>query len=90
MPQVREAQEYFQSQWQGNPDLEETLQYSLLLDPDGTVKYMRPLSNISGQYIDRTGMPLMGESLVSPLPSGQQMRIRVVLQPSGEVKVFSE
>ncbi|WP_071518759.1 DUF4335 domain-containing protein [Geitlerinema sp. PCC 9228] len=90
LPQVREAQEYFQSQWQGNPDLEETLQYSLLLDPDGTVKYMRPLSNISGQYIDRTGMPLMGESLVSPLPSGQQMRIRVVLQPSGEVKVFSE
>jgi len=33
---------------------------------------------------------LMGESLVSPLPSGEEMRIRVVLEPEGEVKVFSE
>jgi hypothetical protein len=94
LPQVREAQEHFQSKWQGNQDLEadleETLQYRLLLNPDGTVKYIRPLDNTSGRYIDRTGMPLMGESLVSPLPSGQQMRIRVVLKPDGEVKVFSE
>jgi hypothetical protein len=90
LAQVREAQEHFQSQWQGNPDLEERLQYRLLLNPDGTVKYIRPLSNTSGQYIDRTGMPLMGESLVSSLPSGEEMRIRVVLEPDGEVKVFSE
>lgn len=90
LQQVREAQEYFQSQWQGNPDLEEPLQYHLRLNPDGTVKYIRPLSNTSGQYIDRTGIPLMGESLVSPLPSGEEMRIRVVLEPEGEVKVFSE
>lgn len=90
LAQVREAQEYFQSQWQGNSDLEERLQYSVLLNPDGTVKYIRPMNDISGRYIDRTGMPLMGESLVSPLPSGEKIRIRVVLEPDGEVKAFSE
>lgn len=90
IPQVQQAKAYFNRRWQPPASLKETLEYSLVLDVDGTIQRIEPLGQAARTYIDETGMPLIGESFVSPSTNGQTPRIRVVLAPSGKVQTFLE
>jgi len=90
IPQVAEARAYFDRRWQPPASLKETLEYSLVLDVDGTIQRIEPLGQAARTYIDETGMPLISEPFVSPNKSGQTPRIRVVLSPDGKVQTFLE
>lgn len=90
IPQVQQARAYFSRRWQPPASLKETLEYSLVLDVDGTIQRIEPLGQAARTYIDETGMPLIGESFVSPSTNGQTPRIRVVFAPSGKVQTFLE
>jgi hypothetical protein len=70
--------------------LKQTLEYSLILDVDGTIQRIEPLGEAARKYVDRTGMPLIGERFVSQNKYGQTPRIRVVLAPDGKVQTFLE
>lgn len=88
---LSEAREFFQQRWQPPAGLTQTLEYSIVLDVDGTIQRIEPLGQASRTYVDRSGMPLIGERFVSPLnTSGQNPRIRVVLSPDGKVQTFAE
>lgn len=89
-PQIREAREFFKQKWNPPADLKQTLQYSVTVDVDGTVQRILPIGNVAGKYIDRTGMPLVGEKLVSPNKNGQSIRMRIVLTPEGQVEALPE
>lgn len=67
-----------------------TLEYSIVLDVDGTIKVIEPLGQAARNYVDRSGMPLIGERFVSANKNGQSPRIRVVLAPDGKVQTFLE
>ena len=88
IPQVAEARQYFKDRWQPPEGLSQTLEYTLVLAPDGTIQRISPLGLASGDYIDRTGMPLIGESFVSAIAGGRSPKIRVVLSPDGKVQTF--
>jgi hypothetical protein len=88
IPQVAEVRQYFKDRWQPPEGLTQTLEYTLILAPDGTIQRISPLGLASGDYIDRTGMPLIGESFVSPIAGGRSPKIRVVLSPDGKVQTF--
>jgi hypothetical protein len=88
IPQVAEARQYFKDRWQPPEGLSQTLEYTLVLAPDGTIQRISPLGLASGDYIDRTGMPLLGESFVSAIAGGRSPKIRVVLSPDGKVQTF--
>jgi hypothetical protein len=90
IPQVAEAREYLQQRWQPPSSLTQTLEYSLLLNADGTIQRIIPLGNAAGEYIDRTDIPLPGEPFVSPIEGGGTPIIRVVFSPDGKVKTFVE
>lgn len=90
IPQVAEVKQYFQKQWQPPESLKETLEYRLVLDRNGSIKRIIPLGQAARIYLDRTGMPLMGESFVSPLSVEATPQIRLVLSPDGTVKTFLE
>lgn len=90
IPQVAQVREYFQQQWEPPSGLTQTLEYSLVLDVDGTIQQIEPLGQAARNYVDRTGMPLIGERFVSPNKNGQTPRIRVVLNPDGKVQTFLE
>lgn len=90
IPQVAEVRAYFQGQWQVPEGLSQTLEYSLVLNPNGSIQRIFPLGQAAGNYIDRTGMPLIGEPFVSPIADGKQPRIRLVLKPDGKVQTFLE
>jgi hypothetical protein len=90
IPQIAEARSYFQNRWQPPADLRQTLEYSLLLNADGSIQRIVPLGQAAGQYIDRTDMPLPGEPFVSAVAGGGNPTIRVVLSPDGNVNTFLE
>lgn len=90
IPQVAEARQYFQQRWNPPEGLDQTLQYSLILSSDGSIQRIIPLGQVAGDFVDRSGIPLVGEPFVSPPKAGQTPRIRLVLMPDGKVQVFLE
>lgn len=90
IPQVAEARDYFKQRWEPPATLKQTIEYSLVLDVDGTIQRIEPLGQAARTYVDRTGMPLIGERFVSQNKNGQTPRIRVVLAPDGKVQTFLE
>lgn len=90
IPQVAEARRYFQQRWTPPEGLTQTLEYRLLVDAQGQVEGIIPLGQAAGDYVDRTGIPLVGERLVSPLKSRPNAKIRLVLSPDGTVQTFLE
>jgi len=90
IPQVAEVRTYFQQRWQPPSGLNQTLEYRLLLNADGSLQRIVPLGQFSENYLDRTNMPLMGEPFVSATSNGKTPQIRLVLKPDGKVQSFLE
>lgn len=89
-PQIAEVRNYFAQNWQPPEELNQTLEYRLLLSQNGTIQLIVPLGDASAQYIDRTNMPLMGEPFVSPLQNRSDLQVRLVLNPDGRVQTFAD
>lgn len=89
-PQLREVKDYFVKHWEPPSGLTQTLQYSIVLDVDGSIQRIEPLGKAARTYVDRSGMPLIGEPFVSANSQGTTPRIRVVLSPDGKVQTFVE
>ncbi|MBD2102102.1 hypothetical protein H6F94_14650 [Leptolyngbya sp. FACHB-261] len=82
----REVAAYFQGRWSPPESLKQNLEYRLVLGPDGSLQRITPLSRTAGTYLDRTGMPLIGEQFVSP---GAQGALILRLRPDGGVQAGS-
>ncbi|MGD1807019.1 DUF4335 domain-containing protein [Dapis sp. BLCC M126] len=90
IPQVAEVREYFQKSWKPPSELDKDLQYSLLLNGDGSVKKVTPISRASVEFYGNTNMPLEDQVFVSNIEGGKTAKIRLVLSRDGEVKTFLE
>ncbi|MEW6493056.1 MAG: hypothetical protein AB1589_11200 [Cyanobacteriota bacterium] len=85
-----EVRNYFQKGWKPPSGLNESLNYSVLLNADGTIEQILPLSNAAGEYIDSTNIPKPGGSLVSGTDGGGKTRVNVEFSPDGKVKTSVE
>jgi len=90
LPQLAEVRSYFQSEWEPPDSLDDTLEYRLVIGANGELQQIIPMGQVAGLYIDRTSMPLLGETFVSPLTPYQRATIRLVLAPDGRVQTFLE
>jgi len=90
IPQVAEVREYFQARWKAPEELNQRIEYRLTLNREGAIARIMPLGKAASIYLDRTQMPLMNTNFVSPLKTGDNATIRLVLSPDGEVKTFLE
>ncbi|GGA00309.1 DUF4335 domain-containing protein [Okeania sp. KiyG1] len=90
IPQVAEVREYFEKSWEPPSDLDRNLQYSLLLNGDGSVKKVTPIGLASVEFYGNTEMPLEDEVFVSNIEGGKTAKIRLVLRPDGQVQTFLE
>lgn len=88
--QVAEARDFLKKRWQPPTQLKQAIEYSLVVSVDGSIERILPLGKSARDYIDRTGMPLIGERFVSPSRNGQTVKIRAVFSPDGAVKTFPE
>lgn len=89
-PQVTEVSDYFNGRWEPPANLRSSLEYSIVLDVDGSIQVIEPFGLPARTYLDRTGMPLIGERFVSANQNGQSPRIRLRFNPSGKVQAFLE
>ncbi|MBW4600242.1 MAG: DUF4335 domain-containing protein [Calothrix sp. FI2-JRJ7] len=89
-PQISEARNVLRATWKPPQGLKQTLEYSLLVGVDGSIERILPLGKAARDFVDRTGMPLIGEQFVSPNRNGQSVRIRAVFSPDGKVQTFPE
>uniref|UniRef100_B8HP82 DUF4335 domain-containing protein n=1 Tax=Cyanothece sp. (strain PCC 7425 / ATCC 29141) TaxID=395961 RepID=B8HP82_CYAP4 len=90
LSQVAEVQAYFARRWQPPPELPQTIEYTLILNPDGSLQRTIPLSKTAATFVDRTPLPLANEPFVSALKTPSNPRIRLVLEKSGKVQAFLE
>ncbi len=88
IPQLDEAKAYFEKTWQPPEGFLKTLEYSLKLNPDGTIAQITPLGEASQTHIDISGIPLMREPFVSPVAGDRSPTLRILLQPNGTVQTF--
>ncbi|MBD2137243.1 DUF4335 domain-containing protein [Anabaena sp. FACHB-1237] len=89
-PQIAEAREFLQKRWQPPANFSQTLEYSLILGVDGKIERILPLNQPAREYIDKTGIPEIGQPFVSTNKSGQSVKLRVVLSADGKVQTFPE
>ncbi|MBW3586465.1 MAG: hypothetical protein KY448_11670, partial [Cyanobacteria bacterium 0813] len=90
IPQVSEARTYFEERWKPPEGMEHTLEYSVLIDENGSIQSIMPMGKAAADYIEQTNMPLVGEPFVSAVSNGKIPKIRVVLRPNGRVQTFLE
>ncbi len=88
--QAQEIKAYFQDKWQPPADLKQSLEYRLYLNPDGSIKRVVPIGKASELYLNKTNIPVRGETFISPLKESQKSTIRLLLNPNGEIKTFYE
>lgn len=88
--QLKEVKQYFQQRWQPPEQLKQTIEYRLVINSDGSIVRIIPIGKASEIFVDRTNIPLMGESFVTPNGTKGNQTIRLLLSPNGEVKTFLE
>ena len=86
--QIQQITAYFQEKWQPPAELKQSLEYRLWLNADGTIERVVPLGKASQLYIDRTNIPLKGESFIDS--KSQSSVVRLLLSPDGGVQALSE
>lgn len=93
IPQVPEVRKYFQSRWQPSGESSPTLEYSLVLNGNGSIARIIPLGQGAQDYLDRLDrleFPAPNTPFVAPFPNGSSAKIRLVLSPDGRVQTFLE
>ncbi len=88
--QVTEVRNYLSKRWKPPSGLSQSLEYSMTVGVDGALEQLLPLGKAARDYVDRAGIPKIGEPFVSSSRNGQNVRVRAVLNPNGKVQVFPE
>ncbi|XTZ10325.1 MAG: DUF4335 domain-containing protein, partial [cyanobacterium endosymbiont of Rhopalodia yunnanensis] len=71
-------------------NLSQTLEYRLIVQPDGSLKQAVPLGKAAIVYYQKASIPTPGSAFVSSLDISENQTIRLVLSPNGRVKTFLE
>lgn len=88
---IAQIKDYFSSRWQPPESLKQSVQYRLEISPDGSVTKITPIGQVAVVYLDKTGMPLLGEKIAPPLgDKTSSLTIRLILSPDGTVQAFVE
>lgn len=88
--QLQQIDAYFQEQWQPPADLQQSLEYRIYLNQDGSIERVVPLGKASRLYLSQTKIPVRGEKFIAPLQESDSPTIRLLLNPDGGVQTFKE
>ncbi len=87
---IESVRAYFSQRWQPPTELTQALEYTLILNPDGSLQRALPLNRAAEIYLDRTPIPLANEPFVPATQASAAVQLRLVLEPSGRVQVFGQ
>jgi hypothetical protein len=90
-PTVQATRSYFQSKWKPSSTQQNPLQYVVQVSgKSGLVRSVSPQGAAATTYLNQSKIIKAGQKLVSPTVGGTDQKIRVVLQPDGNVDSFME
>jgi Domain of unknown function (DUF4335) len=90
-PAIQATRSYFQSKWKPSSTQQNPLQYVVQISgKSGLVRSVSAQGAAATAYLDRSKIIKTGQKLVSPAAGGTDQKIRVVLQPDGNVDSFME
>jgi Domain of unknown function (DUF4335) len=91
-PSLQETKRYFQGKWKANATQPNSLQYVVQVNgKSGTVRSVSPQGEAATNYLQQTKFIKPGQKLISPAAAGtSDQKIRVLLEPDGNVDTFSE
>ena len=81
IPQVAQVRQYVAQRWQGAADIHQTLQYTLVLNADGSLQQVIPRGQAAKLHRDRIPLPDLNQPFVLPLAAPGTPKIRLVLDP---------
>lgn len=88
--QAQQVITYFENRWQPPANLKQSLEYRLLINRNGSITQVTPLGKAAQLYLSQTNIPVNGEAFISPVDKSQPSIIRLLLNPNGQVQVFTE
>jgi hypothetical protein len=91
-PSLQETKRYFQAKWKGSNTQANALQYVVQISgKNGLIKGITPQGEAAKTYLQKSKLAKVGQKLVSPAAAGStDQKIRVILQPDGNVDTFVE
>jgi Domain of unknown function (DUF4335) len=90
-PAIQATRTYFQSKWKPSTTQQNPLQYVVQISgKSGLVRSVSPQDAAATTYLNQSKIIKTGQKLVSPAAGGTDQKIRVVLQPDGNVDSFME
>ena len=90
-PAIQATKSYFQSKWKPTSTQQNPLQYVVQISgKSGLVRSVSAQGAAATAYLNQSKIIKVGQKLVSPAAGGTDQKIRVVLQPDGNVDSFME
>ncbi|MCY7368956.1 MAG: DUF4335 domain-containing protein [Chamaesiphon sp.] len=90
-PAIQATRSYFQSKWKPSDTQQNALQYVVQVSgKSGLVRSVSAQGAAATTYLNQSKIIKAGQKLVAPVPGGTDQKIRVVLQPDGNVDTFME
>jgi hypothetical protein len=91
-PSLQETKRYFQGKWKANNSQPNSLQYVVQVSgKSGIVRSVEPQGEAATAYLQQSKLIAPGQKLISPAAAGSSdQKIRVLLQPDGNVDTFVE
>ncbi len=90
-PAIQATRSYFQSKWKPTSSQQNPLQYVVQISgKSGLVRSISAQGAAATTYLNQSKIIKTGQKLMSPAPGGTDQKIRVVLQPDGNVDSFME
>ncbi len=88
---LQDAKRYFQGKWKATPTQQTTLQYVLDVNgKNGVVRSVNPQGEAATNYLKQTKLIKPGQKIVTPVAGSSDRKIRILLQPDGNVDTFLE
>ena len=85
-----EVQQYFRDKWQPPENLNQSIEYRLQLEENGTLTRVIPVGQVAAVFLEQTPMPLIGEVITSSFTKISPLTVRLILSPNGGVRSFVE
>ncbi|MBL1210798.1 DUF4335 domain-containing protein, partial [Geminocystis sp. GBBB08] len=85
-----DVKQYFQNKWQPPENLKQSIEYRLNFNQSGSLTKITPMGQVAIIFLDRTQMPLLGEKMTSSFTDIDQVTVRLILSPNGNVQTFYE
>jgi Domain of unknown function (DUF4335) len=90
-PAIQATRNYFQSKWKPSSTQQNPLQYVVQINgKSGLVRSVSAQGAAATTYLNQSKIIKAGQKLVAPAAGGTDQKIRVVLQPDGNVDSFME